>query len=145
MKNVLDIFSLKGKTTIITGGAGVLGRDIAEGLGNAGAKVAICDIVDTSDIVKDFKSKNIEARGYYIDVLKKDKIKICHDQILSDFGKIDILVNAAGGNQKEATTSDELSFFDLRLDALQKVIALNLFGGAILPAQVFGKTMVEIR
>ena len=143
MKNVLDIFSLKGKTAIITGGAGVLGRNIAEGLGNAGAKMAICDIVDTSDIVKDFKSKNIEARGYYIDVLKKDKIKICQDQILSDFGKVDILVSAAGGNQKEATTSEELSFFDLPQGALEKVIALNLFGGAILPAQVFGKTMAE--
>jgi NAD(P)-dependent dehydrogenase (short-subunit alcohol dehydrogenase family) len=56
---------------------------------------------------------------------------------------VDIMVSAAGGNLKEATTSDELSFFDLKLDALEKVIALNLFGGAILPAQVFGRTMAE--
>ncbi len=143
MNNFLDIFSLKNKTAVVTGGAGVLGRDIALGLGKAGARVAICDIVDTVDIIKDFKSKSIKATGYYIDVLNKDKIKICHDQILSDFGKVDILVSAAGGNQKDATTSDELSFFDLKLDALQKVITLNLFGGAILPAQVFGKTMAE--
>ncbi len=60
---------------------------------------------------------------------------------MSDFGKVDILISAVGGNQKDATTSDELSFFDLELDALEKVIALNLFGGAILPAQVFGKSM----
>lgn len=143
MNNFLDIFSLREKTAVITGGAGVLGRDIAMGLGKAGAKVAICDIVDTRDLIKDFKSNGVEAKGYYIDVLDKDKIKTCHDEILSDYGKIDILVSAAGGNLKDATTSEELSFFDVKLDALQKVIALNLFGGAILPAQVFGKNMAE--
>jgi NAD(P)-dependent dehydrogenase (short-subunit alcohol dehydrogenase family) len=143
MNDFLDIFSLKNKTAVITGGAGILGRDIALGLGKAGARVAICDISDTAGLIKDFKSSGIEAKGYYIDVLKKDKIKTCHDKIMSDFGKVDILVSAVGGNLKDATTSDELSFFDLKLDALEKVIALNLFGGAILPAQIFGKTMAE--
>ncbi len=141
MKDFLDIFNLEDKIAVIIGGAGVLGRDIAMGLGNAGAKVAICDIADTTDIIKDFKNESIEAKGYHIDVLKKDKIKTCHDEVVSDFGKVDILISAVGGNQKDATTSDELSFFDLELDALEKVIALNLFGGAILPAQVFGKSM----
>ena len=143
MNNFLDLFSLKGKTAVITGGAGILGRSIAMGLGNAGAMVAICDIVDTSNLVEELKGTGIEVNGYYIDVMDKDKIETCCGQILSDFGQIDILVSAAGGNQKDATTSDELSFFDLGLDALQKVIALNLFGGAILPAQVFGRTMTE--
>ncbi len=143
MNKIPSMFDLSGKTAVVTGGAGILGRDIAMGLGKAGAAVAICDIADTEDIIKDFSSAGIEAKGYSIDVLKKDKIKACHDQVLSDFGRVDILVSAAGGNMKEATTSDELSFFDLKLDALEKVIALNLFGGAILPAQVFGKTMAE--
>lgn len=143
MNNFSDIFSLKGKNAVIIGGAGVLGCDIALSLGKAGAKIAICDIRDTTELIKDFKSKSIEATGYYIDVLKKDKIKTCHGQVLSDFGKVDILVSAAGGNLKDATTSEELSFFDIELDALQKVIVLNLFGGAILPAQVFGKSMAD--
>jgi len=143
MKDVMDIFSLKDKTAAVTGGAGILGRSIAMGLGKAGARVAVCDVVETEDIIKDFSSAGIEAKGYYIDVLKKDKIQACHDQVLSDFGQVDILVSAAGGNQKEATTSKDLSFFDLKIDALEKVMALNLFGGAILPAQVFGKTMAE--
>lgn len=143
MNDFLDIFSLKNKTAVITGGAGILGRDIALGLGKAGARVAICDIADTTELIKDFTNAGIEARSYYIDVLKKDKIKACHDKVMSDFGKVNILVSAAGGNLKDATTSDELSFFELKLDALEKVIALNLFGGAILPAQVFGKTMAE--
>ena len=142
MKNdIFKIFNLSGKTAVVTGGAGILGRDIAKNLGKAGAKVAICDIADTKDLIDDLKSEGIDASGYYIDVLNKDKIIECHNKVLSDLGKIDILVSAAGGNLKEATTSEELSFFDLPLDALEKVIALNLFGGAILPAQVFGRTM----
>jgi len=140
---ILDIFNLKGKNSVIIGGAGILGRYIAMSLGKAGARVAICDIADTSEIIKDFKGSGIEVGGYYIDVLNKSKIKECHDKVISDFGRVDILVNAAGGNMKNATTSDELSFFDLKLNALEKVIALNLFGGAIMPAQVFGKSMVD--
>jgi len=143
MEDFLKIFSLKNKTAVITGGAGILGRDISKTLGKAGAKVAICDIVDTKDFIADLKDEGIDANGYYIDVLNKDKISKCNDQVLSDFGQIDILVSAAGGNLKDATTSDNLSFFDLPLDALEKVISLNLFGGAILPAQVFGKTMAK--
>jgi len=143
MKEFLNIFSLSGKTAVITGGAGILGRQISEDFGRAGAQVAICDIADTVSLIDELEEKGIDVKGYYIDVMDKAKIKACHDRVLADFGKVDILVSAAGGNLKDATTSDELSFFDLKLDALQKVIALNLFGGAILPAQVFGETMAE--
>ena len=145
MSNFLDIFSLKNKTAAITGGAGILGRDIAMSLGKSGARLAICDIANTKDLIEELKNAGIEANGYYVNVLDKEKIKTCHDQIISDFGKVDILVSAAGGNIKDATTSEELSFFDIKLDALEKVIALNLFGGAILPAQVFGKSMAKNR
>ncbi|MBM3709252.1 MAG: SDR family oxidoreductase [Actinobacteria bacterium] len=138
-----DILSLKEKVAVIIGGAGVLCSAIAFGLGAAGAKIAICDISDTGDVVSKLRNKEIEAKGYYIDVLDKAQIIKCKNSVVSDFEKIDILVNGAGGNLKEATTSDELSFFDLSLDAIQKVITLNLFGGAILPAQVFGKVMAE--
>jgi len=143
MNDYLDMFDLTGKTVVVTGGAGILGRDISLTLGKAGAKVAVCDIADTKDLMNDLSARGIDAKGYYIDVLKKDEITACHDKIISDMGKIDILVNAAGGNLKNATTSEELSFFDLPLEGLEKVISLNLFGGAILPAQVFGKTMAQ--
>jgi NAD(P)-dependent dehydrogenase (short-subunit alcohol dehydrogenase family) len=72
-----------------------------------------------------------------------EKIKICRDEIIKDFGRVDILLNAAGGNMKEATTSEQLEFFNLPFSALEKVVELNLFGGALLPSQVFGKIMVE--
>jgi len=143
MREILEMFSLEGKTAVITGGAGVLGFAIARGLGKAGAKIALCDIVNAEKVVQELKSEGIEAKGYYLDVMDIKKIKICRDEIMKDFGKVDILLNAAGGNTKEATTSEELKFFDLPLSALEKVVGLNLFGGAILPSQVFGKIMAE--
>ena len=137
----LKKFSLEGKNSVIIGGTGILGTAIATGLGGAGSSIAICDIADTTAVVEKLKNEQIKAKGYYIDVMDKEKIEQCKENVLNDFGRIDILINAAGGNLKDATTSKDLSFFDLKLTALEKVIGLNLFGGAILPAQVFGKVM----
>lgn len=139
----LSIFSLEGKNAVVTGGAGVLGYSIAETLGRAGAHVAIADLKDAKEASEKLANDGISAKGYFIDVLDKKEIETCAATILSDLKKVDILINCAGGNMKTATTSPELSFFDLPLDALEKVISLNLFGGAILPSQVFGKSMVS--
>jgi len=143
MKENLKMFSLKGKTAVITGGAGVLGSAIARGLGKAGAKIALCDIVNADKVAQELKSEGIEANGYYVNVMDIEKVKVCRDEVIREFGKVNILLNAAGGNMKEATTSEELKFFDLPLSALEKVVGLNLFGGAVLPSQVFGKDMIK--
>lgn len=143
MKENLKMFSLEGKTAVITGGAGVLGFAIAQGLGKAGVKIALCDIINADKVAKQLQEQGIRAKGYYINVMDIEKIKSCRDEVIKDFGKVDILLNAAGGNTKDATTSEELNFFDLPLSALEKVVGLNLFGGAVLPSQVFGKIMVE--
>lgn len=143
MEEFLRIFSLNGKKAVITGGAGVLCSFIGSGLGKAGAEIAICDINNTDEAVKRLIDEGIKAKGYFIDVMDSDSIKNCKDNIVRDFGRIDILVNGAGGNMKEATTNKDLAFFDLPLSALEKVIRLNLFGGAILPSQVFGKVMIN--
>jgi NAD(P)-dependent dehydrogenase (short-subunit alcohol dehydrogenase family) len=143
MKENLKMFSLEGKTAVITGGAGVLGSAIAKGLGKAGAKIALCDIVNADKVAKQLQEQEITAKGYYINVMDIEKVKVCRDEVIRDFGKVDILLNAAGGNMKEATTSEELKFFDLPLSALEKVVGLNLFGGAVLPSQVFGKDMIK--
>jgi len=143
MQENLKMFSLEGKTAVITGGAGVLGSVIAKGLGRAGAKVAICDIINADKVAREIELEKIMAKGYYIDVMDIGKIQVCKDEIIKDFSKVDILLNAAGGNIKEATTSEELNFFDFPLSALEKVVGLNLFGGAVLPSQVFGKIMTE--
>ncbi len=139
----LKIFSLKGKTAVVIGGTGILGSAIAVGLAGAGAKIAICGRSSYKEKAESLAGRGLDVKGYYIDVMDKDKIGYCKDSIIADFKRIDILLNAAGGNLKEATTSKELSFFDLPLDAMEKVIALNLFGGAILPAQVFGREMAK--
>ena len=143
MKENLKMFSLEGKTAVITGGAGVLGSAIARGLGKAGAKIALWDIVNADKVAQELQKEGIQAKGYYINAMDIEKIKICKDEVIKDFGKIDILLNAAGGNMKDATTSKELEFFDLPISALEKVVGLNLFGGALLPSQVFGKEMIK--
>jgi NAD(P)-dependent dehydrogenase (short-subunit alcohol dehydrogenase family) len=139
------MFSLAGKVAVITGGGGVLCGALGEGLARVGARVALCDILEDKarEVADRIVGAGGEARAYRMDVLALDSIRQAADAICGDFGGVDVLINGAGGNQKGATTSPELSFFDLPLEALERVIALNLFGGAILPSQVFGKRMVE--
>ncbi|MCD6546459.1 MAG: SDR family oxidoreductase [Thermotogae bacterium] len=143
MPEGLKIFDLTGKVTVITGGAGVLGFAMAHGLGKAGARIIICDIKNAEDAAKKLTEESIEAEGYYTNVMDIENLKEVAKKIEEKYKRVDVLINCAGGNMKEATTSPELSFFDLPLSALEKVIALNLFGGAILPAQVFGKIMKD--
>ena len=138
-----SLFSLQGKVAVINGGAGVLGLAIAKGLGKAGAKIAIGDIAPTSEAVEYLQKEKVEAKGYFMNALDKDTLKKAREEIIKDFQRVDILLNAAGGNMKGATTSPELPFFDLPLDSLERVVALNLFGGAVLPSQVFGEVMVR--
>ncbi|MCL5674429.1 MAG: SDR family oxidoreductase [Candidatus Omnitrophica bacterium] len=138
-----DNFSLKDKTAVITGGAGSIGFSIAKGLGKAGAKIAIVSLRNYAQAAKNLISEGIEAKGYQANVLEKEEIIKCSEKILTDFKSISILVNCAGGNLEEATTSPELSFFDLPFNSLEKVVTLNLFGGAILPSQVFGRYMIK--
>ncbi len=145
MNNYLNIFSLEGKKAAVTGGTSALGSCIAKGFGKAGAEVAICgrDSTKREKIVEDLKREGIEAKGYYIDVMEKGTVISCHEEVMNDFGRVDILLNAVGGNVKEATTSEDLSFFELPLSGLEKVVRLNFFGGIILPCQIFGRSMVE--
>ncbi|MCM8761926.1 MAG: SDR family oxidoreductase [Candidatus Omnitrophica bacterium] len=142
MEYLIKMFSLEGKKAVITGGGGILGSEIARVLGMAGANVSICDIKNYNEVAEKLKKEGIEAEGYFMNVMERDIIKETADKILKN-GEVHILVNAAGGNVKEATTSDTLSFFDLPLEGIEKVVALNLYGGAILPSQIFGREMVK--
>ncbi len=142
-EEMVKLFDLSRKTAVITGGAGVIGSHLALGLGRAGARIVITDIGPTEEVVNRAKEEGIDARGYYMDVMDPAKLREATDKIMDDMGQVDILINCAGGNMKAATTSKELSFFDLPYDALDKVVKLNLFGGAILPAQTFGRYMAK--
>jgi NAD(P)-dependent dehydrogenase (short-subunit alcohol dehydrogenase family) len=141
----MDMFSLKGKNAVLLGGGGILGTTMAKGLAKAGANVAICDLREESAqaVADTAKAAGVEAKGYKLNAMDIGDLKRVCNLITEDFGNIDILVNAVGGNMKDATTSDTLSFFDLSGEALEKVVNLNLMAGAILPSQVFGKKMVN--
>jgi NAD(P)-dependent dehydrogenase (short-subunit alcohol dehydrogenase family) len=142
----MKMFELNGKNAVILGGGGILGTSMAEGLAEAGADIAVCDLKpDTirSLVVKIESEYMVRARSYEIDAMKIDSLKKACSDIVRDFNSIDILVNAVGGNIKDATTSDTQSFFDLPKDALNKVFDLNLMAGAILPSQVFGHEMAK--
>ena len=135
---------LKGKTAIITGAGGAICGAIAEALATQGCKVAIWDI---SAQAADKKATDInEADGTAIaikcDVLDKNNIEEATAKTVEAFGTIDILINGAGGSRKDATTSPNLSFFDISSDSLMNTLALN-YESAVLPAQAAGRTFAE--
>lgn len=135
-------YGLAGKTAVVTGGTGVLCREIVNEFVNQGVKVAI--LGHSGDKAKKMSEElNLlggETIAYNVNVLNKDELIEARNFVLSNFGTIDILVNGAGGNKKEATTSDDLSFFSLDHDAMSWVVDLNLLG-TVLPTQVFGEAM----
>ena len=137
MEDVFKQFSLKGKNALILGGAGVLGSAIGKGLGLAGATVTIADLKGHEAAVRALKEAGVEASGHVANAMDRKSL----EDLAGKTGRPDILVNAVGGNMKAATTSPDQGFFDLPLDGIEKVMALNLVGGAILPCQIFGKAM----
>ena len=141
MKN---LFELKDKSVVITGGGGVLCGAIAKALAGAGAKVAALYLRREAavKIANDIRADGGEAIAIKCDVLQKDSLEAAKEKVNAEFGKIDILINGVGGNKKEATTSPDMPFFDLPLDAIRFVFELN-FIGTLLTTQVFGKEMAE--
>ncbi len=134
-----------GRTVVVTGGAGVLGGEIACGLAGCHANVAILDRnIEPGRALLGSLSSEAASRSVLVagDVLDTESLRRAAAQIVDRFGRIDALVNAAGGNKPEATTSADRSFFDLPAEALRWVFDLNLLG-TILPCQVFGQLMAE--
>jgi NAD(P)-dependent dehydrogenase (short-subunit alcohol dehydrogenase family) len=143
-KDLLKNFDLTGQTAVVTGGAGVLCAGMCRLLAAAGANVAVLDIDPKAAeaLAEDLRASGGLALAVACDVLKKESIEAAAQQVLEQFGTVDILVNGAGGNKPQATTKPELSFFDLPEDALRWVFDLNLLG-TLLPCQVFGRIMAE--
>ena len=141
---MIDLFDLKDKTIAITGGGGVLCGTMAVALGQAGAKIAVLDLLEVAaaEVADEIQTAGGRAIPVKCNVLDKASLESAKRQVNTEFGKIDILINGAGGNKKEATTSPEISFFDLPSEAIRFVFDLN-FLGTLLPTQVFGKEMAE--
>ena len=138
------LFDLTGQVAVVTGGAGVLCASLCRALANAGVQVAILDINSQAadKLAGEINQSGGEAIAIECNVCDKGSINLAAQQIISSFGRVDILINGAGGNNSQATTSADLSFFDLPENALNWVIDLNLLS-TILSAQVFGKFMAK--
>jgi len=138
------LYDFSGQTIVITGGTGTLGGEIACALVGCGANVAILDrnLDPAQRILELMEPRANQAVVVRADVLRVESLREAAKVILEKFGAIHSLVNAAGGNNPQATTSPNLAFFDLPPEALRWVFELNILG-TMLPCQVFGKAMAE--
>jgi NAD(P)-dependent dehydrogenase (short-subunit alcohol dehydrogenase family) len=137
-------YDLTGRTVVITGGAGILGGEMACALVGCNADVAILDRDPSlaERLIDRVESQPGRAIIVYGDALEPQTLLAAEEKIRTELGPVDMLINAAGGNKPDATSSADLSFFDLPEEALRFVVDLNLLG-TILPSQVFGRAMAE--
>lgn len=138
------LFDLTDKVVAVTGAGGVLCGEMAKAIAKAGAKVAVLDLNEAAAgrVADEIKAAGGIALAVKGNVLEKGSLEAARDKIAAGLGSVDVLVNGAGGNKKEATTTPELSFFDLPADAIRFVFELN-FIGTLLPTQVFAKDMAK--
>ncbi|MEP6493949.1 MAG: SDR family oxidoreductase [bacterium] len=137
----VDAFSIAGKVAVVTGGYGVLGGDIASSLAAAGAKVAILgrrrDALDAK--TAEIRAAGGRAMSLVGDVLDEAQLRTARDELIAEWGRVDILINAAGGNVARAR-NDNTSIFSVPLSAFDEVLRLNLHG-TVIPTFVFGESM----
>ena len=140
------LFGLRDQVAIVTGGTGVLGGAMAHGLARAGARVGVMGRRHdrAAAVAADIVAAGGEALAVPADVLRKDELIVARNRILDQWGHIDILVNAAGGNVAAATLGDGRTFFDLPIEAFEQALTLNLLG-TVVPSQVFGAVMARRR
>ena len=138
-----NLFDIKGYVVAITGGTGVLGRTIAKYLAVNGAKVIILGRKEDMgrEIVADIKAAGGECEFLKTDVMNQEVVQQNCDYIVGKYGRIDTLLNAAGGNMKGATITPDQTFFDLDTAQFERVLNLNLTG-TVIPTQIFLKPMV---
>ncbi|MBQ5607139.1 MAG: SDR family oxidoreductase [Prevotella sp.] len=139
-----ELFNIKDNVTVITGGTGVLGRCIAKYLALNGAKVIILGRKEEvgKEIVSEIESEGGCAEFMKTDVMSQEAVQKNCDDIIAKYGRVDTLLNAAGGNMPGATISPDKTFFDIQVDQFQKVNELNLTG-TVIPTQIFLKPMVQ--
>jgi len=141
-KYVAKMFDISNKVIAITGAGGILCSVMAEALAKAGAVVAVLDLREdaAAGVAEKIKSKGGKSLAVKVDVLNRQSIEEAHKRVEGTLGPVDVLINGAGGNKKEATTSPELSFFDLPESAVRWVFDLNCLG-TIMPSQIFCRAM----
>ena len=152
MLNLPLTHDFTGKVVVVTGAGGVLCGDMARAYAQAGAKVAALDLNEAAvkALADELTAEGFICKGYKANVLDPVALEEVHQQVLSDLGPCDILVNGAGGNNPRATTDNEYqheakegqkTFFDLDPKGVDFVFSLN-YQGTLLPTQAFAKDMV---
>ena len=141
---IQQLFSLQGETAVVTGGSGQLGKALALALALAGAKVVVMGrrLEPCQQVAEAIRAADGQAMAVACDVLDRAALERAAEEIASAFGPVDILVNGAGGNQSQATTTAERTFFDLELQTVEQVMAGN-FSDTFQCCQVFGRAMAE--
>ncbi len=139
-----QLFNIKDKVIIITGGGGVLGGAMGNYLAAQGARIVVLSRREETvqSMVDELKTSGGEVLGLAADVLDEEKLKTAKNKIIEKWGRIDVLINAAGGNLPGATIAPDQTVFDVSVPDLKKVLDLNLMG-SVLPTLVFGKAMAE--
>ena len=137
-------FSLEGKVIVVTGGTGIIGKSFIKGITEAGG---IVGILGRNEKVANERADEVIKNGgkaiaLIADVLDEAALVAARDKVLAAFGRIDGLVNAAGGNIPEAIIMKDDDIFDMSIDGMRKAMELNLWG-TLIPTQVFGKAMLE--
>lgn len=140
----MELFDIKGRVIVITGGYGILGSSMARCLAHAGAHVVIVGRNEEKGqaLVKKLTAAGTEALFCQADVLDREQLEKAKEDILARFGHLDVLINAAGGNMPGATIAPGQTIFDLNMEHFAKVTDLNL-NGTVLPTLVFAGEMVR--
>ncbi len=148
--------NLKDKVVVVTGAGGVICSHLAHAIASCGAKVCLVDLHKESaeKFAEEIRQEGFEASAFEANVLDKEALKACHEEVLAKYGKCDILINGAGGNNPRATTDNEYheldleegtkNFFNLDEEGVKFVFNLN-FLGTLLPTQEFASDMVGRR
>jgi NAD(P)-dependent dehydrogenase (short-subunit alcohol dehydrogenase family) len=139
-----QLFSLEGQVAVVTGGTGVLGGAMARGLAAAGAKVGVLGrrAAPDTETVRAITAAGGEAMPLQADVLNRAQLDAARDAVMARWGRVDVLINAAGGHIPGALVVGDRTFFDMTQEAFDQVISLNLTG-TVIPSQVFGQVMAQ--
>lgn len=137
-------FDISGQVAVITGAGGIICGTMAREMAKKGVKVALLDLFleSAQKIADEINAEGGDALAVQANVLDRESLENAREQVIAHFGHIDILINGAGGNKKEATVSGERDFFHLDLNAFKWVFDLNVTG-AVLTTMVFGELLAQ--
>jgi NAD(P)-dependent dehydrogenase (short-subunit alcohol dehydrogenase family) len=138
------MYDFSGRTVVLTGGTGVLGSEMARALAGCHANVVLLarNIARAEELVASFGQSKGRHSCVAADVVDRLAVEAAAKTVLASYGRVDALVNGAGGNDPKATTTPPNGFFDIAPEAFEQVLSLNLLG-TVIPTQAFARSMVE--